>query len=172
MDCVQNWVKADVFTEVAAFRMPPRVANDNHGTRLTGHQTNERTNNEKTTSAQVPGRFRVAGSWQEGDSVTWEEGSAVSAPCGARTLGRRTRLPAQTHTSCSGAWPRTTRGCFFPFVLDSVALGQCEIFNFICRRKKEFDFFFFFLTFLFLCCTYYLYVWWCYKARSVNTLFQ
>lgn len=107
---------------------------------------------------------------QSGERV----GGVGSAWRRARTLGQRTRLPAQTLTSCSGAWPRTTRGCFFPFVLNSVALGQCEIFNFICRRKKEFDlflFFFFFLTFLFLHCTY-LYAWWCYKARSANTLFQ
>lgn len=33
------------------------------------------------TSAEVPGRFGVVGGWQEGDSVTWEEGSVVSAPC-------------------------------------------------------------------------------------------
>lgn len=40
--------------------MPPWVVNDNHGSRLTGHQTNEQTN-KKATSAEVPGRLRVAG---------------------------------------------------------------------------------------------------------------
>lgn len=40
------------------------------------------------------------------------------------------------------------------------------------RKNSTFSFFsFFFLTFLFLHCTY-LYAWWCYKARSANTLFQ
>lgn len=81
MDCVQNWVKVDVFTEAAVFRLPPRLVNDNQGTHLTGH-TKQMNKQKKATSAEVPGRFGVAGGWQEGDSVTWEEGSVVSAPCG------------------------------------------------------------------------------------------
>lgn len=115
------------------------------------------------------GRFGVAGGWQEGDSVNQEPGRWLRLCRGrARTLCRRRQLPAQTRTSCFGAWPRTTRGCFFPFVLDSVALGQCKIFNFIHSQKNTtFQFFLFF----FLPCTY-LCIWQCYKARPANIFFR
>lgn len=69
MDCVQTRVKVDVFTEAAAFRMPPRVVNGIRGTHLTGHTTQVSKQQQKAASAAVPGMLRVAGGWQEGDSV-------------------------------------------------------------------------------------------------------
>lgn len=108
-----------------SFVLPPWLVNDNHGTRLTGHteQVNKKT--RKATSAEVPGRFGVAGGWQEGDSVTWRKGR-----------GCRLRAAAERGPSAGG------HGCQHKLTQVVLAPGLEQhraVFSLLCSTLLHWD---------------------------------